>query len=57
MTDNLTKNDVWKLYEDEMMKMNLAELEKRMREITNPKFMDLYLFGKLKVDIKEAMEL
>lgn len=56
-TDNLSKNDVWKLYEDEMMKINLAELEKRMRDISNPKFMDLYLFGKLKVDIKEAMEL
>lgn len=55
-SDNLSKNDVWTLYENELMRLNLVELEKRMREISNPKYMDLYVFGKLKVEIKEAME-
>ena len=55
-SDNLSKNDVWGIYEDEQMKINLMELEKRMRDISNPKYMDLYVFGKLKIEIKEAME-
>jgi hypothetical protein len=54
--DNLSRNDVWDLYENELMKLNIVELDKRLIELENPKYMDLYVFGKLKVEIKEAME-
>jgi len=54
--DNLSRNDVWDLYERELMKLNIVELDKRMIELNNPKYVDLYVFGKLKVEIKEAME-
>ena len=54
--DNLSRNDVWELYETELMKLNILELDKRMIELNNPKYVDLYVFGKLKVEIKEAME-
>ena len=54
--DNLSRNDVWDLYENELMKLNILELDKRMIELNNPKYVDLYVFGKLKVEIKEAME-
>jgi hypothetical protein len=54
--DNLSRNDVWTLYETELMKLNIEELDKRMIELNNPKCVDLYVFGKLKVEIKEAME-
>jgi hypothetical protein len=54
--DNLSRNDVWELYENELMKLNIVELDKRLIELENPKYVDLYIFGKLKVEIKEAME-
>jgi hypothetical protein len=54
--ENLSRNDVWDLYERELMKLNIVELDKRMIELNNPKYVDLYVFGKLKVEIKEAME-
>jgi hypothetical protein len=54
--DNLSRNDVWDLYENELMKLNIVELDKRLIELENPKYVDLYVFGKLKVEIKEAME-
>jgi hypothetical protein len=54
--DNLSRNDVWEMYENELMKLNILELDKRMIELNNPKCVDLYVFGKLKVEIKEAME-
>ena len=54
--DNLSRNDVWELYENELMKLNIVELDKRLIELENPKYLDLYVFGKLKVEIKEAME-
>jgi len=54
--DNLSRNDVWDLYENELMKLNIVELDKRLIELENPKYVDLYIFGKLKVEIKEAME-
>ncbi len=54
--DNLSRNDVWELYENELMKLNIVELDKRLIELENPKYVDLYVFGKLKVEIKEAME-
>jgi hypothetical protein len=54
--ENLSRNDVWELYENELMKLNILELDKRMIELNNPKYVDLYVFGKLKVEIKEAME-
>lgn len=54
--DNLSRNDVWELYENELMKLNIVELDKRLIELENPKYVDLYVFGKLKIEIKEAME-
>jgi hypothetical protein len=54
--ENLSRNDIWELYENELMKLNIVELDKRMIELNNPKYVDLYVFGKLKVEIKEAME-
>jgi hypothetical protein len=54
--DNLSRNDVWELYENELMKLNIVELDKRLVDLNNPKYVDLYVFGKLKVEIKEAME-
>lgn len=52
----MSKNEVWEQYEKEEMKKNLMELEKRMNDMSNPKNIDLYVFGKLKEEIKDAME-
>ena len=38
--DNLTKIEIWQLYENELMKINLVELEKRMNDINNSKNID-----------------
>ena len=53
---NFSKNEIWEFYEIELMKLNIIELEKRMIDLSNPKNMDLYVFGKLKFEIKDAME-
>ncbi len=51
-----SRDDIWNLFMLEKMKKNHVELEKRIRDISNPKMMDLYVFGKLKFEIKESME-
>lgn len=51
------KDDLYALYEKEEMKKNLYELDKRLSDLTNEKTnTDLYVFGKLKFEIKEAIE-
>jgi hypothetical protein len=53
----LNRNVLYSYYEDELMKKNHIELEKRLNDIQNIKTnIDLYIFGKLKVEIKDAIE-
>lgn len=53
----LNKDSIYNLYENEIIKKNNQELEKRLNDIKNEKTnLDLYIFGKLKVEIKEAIE-
>ena len=53
----MNNNDLYNLYLDEIMKKNMIELEKRLNDLQNEKTnTDLYLFGKLKIEIKEAIE-
>ena len=53
----MNNNDLYNLYLNEIMKKNMIELEKRLNDLQNEKTnTDLYLFGKLKIEIKEAIE-
>jgi hypothetical protein len=53
----INREDVQILYENESMKKNIIELERRLNDIKNVNTnIDLYIFGKLKVEIKDAIE-
>lgn len=53
----LNRNILYSYYEDELMKKNHIELEKRLNDLQNSKTnIDLYIFGKLKIEIKDAIE-
>jgi len=53
----LSKENIYNLYEIELMKKNHILLEKRLNDIKNEKTnLDLYIFGKLKIEIKESIE-
>lgn len=55
--DFLNKEEVFDLYENEEMKKKYLLLEKKLNELKNEKCnTDLYVFGKLKIEIKEAIE-
>jgi hypothetical protein len=56
--DNLNRDQLYNLYETENIKKNHILLEKKLLDMQNPNTnLDLYVFGKLKVEIKEAIEL
>ena len=53
----LNNSDLYNIYLDELMKKNIIDLEKRLNDMNNEKTnLDLYLFGKLKIEIKDAIE-
>lgn len=53
----LNRSVLYSYYQDEIMKKNHYELEKRLIDMQNAKTnIDLYIFGKLKIEIKEAIE-
>ena len=55
--DFLNKEEVFNLYENEEMKKKHILLEKKINDLKNEKCnTDLYVFGKLKNEIKEAIE-
>jgi hypothetical protein len=55
--DFLNKEEVFNLYENENMKKKHILLEKKLNDLKNEKCnTDLYVFGKLKIEIKEAIE-
>lgn len=55
--DFLNKEEVYNLYENKNMKKNHILLEKKLNELKNEKYnTDLYVFGKLKIEIKTAIE-
>ncbi len=53
---NLTKDEVWSVYKDELMRDNLVILQERMSKINDEKHMNLYVFGRIKIEIKEHIE-
>ena len=55
--DLLNNNEIYSLYEYEIMKENNILLRKRLDELKNENTnLDLFVFGKLKFEIKEAIE-
>jgi hypothetical protein len=55
--DLLNNNDIYSLYEYEIMKENNILLRKRLDELKNENTnLDLFVFGKLKFEIKEAIQ-
>jgi hypothetical protein len=53
----LNKSEVYELYENELMKKNHNMLSNRISDMKNENTnLDLYIFGKLKFEIKEAIE-
>lgn len=55
--DFLSKEESFNLYSDECMKKNLLLLENKLSELNNDKTnVELYVFGKLKFEIKDAIE-
>jgi len=56
--DFLSKESCYEIYEKELMTKNHILLDNRLKELSNEKCnTDIYLFGKLKIEIKEAVEL
>ena len=55
--DLLNNNEIYSLYEYEIMKENNILLRKRLDELKNENTnLDLFVFGKLKFEIKDAIE-
>jgi hypothetical protein len=55
---NMNKEELYNLYEIEIIKNNNLLLEKRLLDLQNSNTnLDLYVFGKLKNEIKEAIEM
>ncbi len=54
--ENLNREEVWMWKKDEEMKMNLALLEERLRDITDERKIDLFVFGRIKIEIKEHID-
>jgi hypothetical protein len=53
----LSKESCFQIYEDNLMIKNHILLENRLKELNNHNCnTDIYLFGKLKIEIKEAIE-
>lgn len=54
----INKEEIFNIYDNENIKKNNLLLQKRLDDIKNEKTnLDLYIFGKLKIEIKEAIEL
>jgi hypothetical protein len=55
---NINREEIYNLYELEIIKNNNIQLEKRLLDLQNPNTnLDLYVFGKLKNEIKEEIEM
>jgi hypothetical protein len=55
--DFLNNEKLYELYENDLMKKNHLLLKERLDNISNEKTnLDLYVFGKLKLEIKDAIE-
>ena len=55
--DNYNRELLYQIYEDDKMKKNHELLEKKLGDLQNEKTnIDLYVFGKLKIEIKDAIE-
>lgn len=55
--DFLNNDQLYELYENDIMKKNHLLLQERLDNISNEKTnLDLYVFGKLKLEIKECIE-
>ena len=56
--NDMNKEEIYKLYELELINNNNILLEKKLNDLQNPNTnLDLYVFGKLKDEIKEAIEM
>jgi len=54
---NYSRKDLYEIYETQEMKKNHLLLEKKLNDLQNSKTnTDLYIFGKLKIDFKDAIE-
>lgn len=54
----INKSEIFNIYDNENIKKNNLLLQKRLDDIKNEKTnLDLYIFGKLKIEIKDAIEL
>lgn len=54
--ENMTREEIWKLNEDEKMRDNLRYLEEKLEGLNNEKNIDLYVFGRIKKEIAEHIE-
>ena len=54
----MSKEEIFIIYENELYRKNNEQLEKRLNDLNNSNTnLDLYIFGKLKIEIKEAIEM
>jgi hypothetical protein len=54
--DDYGRNELNEIAQREIMKTNHTILQERLQDIQNEKKVDLYVFGKLKFEIKDAIE-
>jgi hypothetical protein len=54
--EHFTREEVWKWKQDEQMKDYLQLLQERLQEMQDEKKVDLFVFGRIKMEIKEHIE-
>lgn len=55
--ENLDRIQLFDIYNEYLLKLNMIELEKKLNDLNNPNInTDLFVFGRIKIEIKEAIE-
>ncbi len=54
--ENLNKKEIWSIYQNEKMKDNLQKLQRKLYELNDERNIDLYVFGRIKMEIKYHIE-
>ncbi len=55
--ENLDRIQLFNIYNEYLFKLNMIELEKKLNDLNNPNInTDLFVFGRLKIEIKDAIE-
>jgi len=54
--EHMMKKEIWMKYENEKMREHLQMLQRKLDELNDERNIDLYVFGRIKIEIKEHIE-